>query len=198
MQLIAEQSMWSQRRASHSSASRLFHTPKSSVSGVWAAVFQSLRAHQAESVPGAKYSIGQSVHSATTGFNDRLERGTVDSLWSQTRKHSFKIVCPVFLSILVVTKFGSQAAITSDQSHRLWFRLSWTTDGIHIHSVAVLPVTGSAAGYPLQCGHWYVVTWLYCCRTLLGSPAVPRNERVQSDYTDSWDAWVSNLLKTLS
>lgn len=84
--------MRSSRRAPHTTTSGFFHPPQPSMSCLRAAIVQPLRTHQAKSIPRLEYSACQSLHSATVGRHDDLERCSFDPLWSETGKHSVEIV----------------------------------------------------------------------------------------------------------
>lgn len=76
----AQQSMRSSRRAPHTTTSGFFHPPQPSMSCLRAAIVQPLRTHQAKSIPRLEYSACQSLHSATVGRHDDLERCSFDPL----------------------------------------------------------------------------------------------------------------------
>jgi serine/threonine protein kinase len=63
---LAQQESRSHRRTPHLATPRLIHTPQPPVSRLRAAVLQSLRADQAESIPRTQHSARQSLHGPIT------------------------------------------------------------------------------------------------------------------------------------
>lgn len=163
------------------------------MSRIRAALVQLVRAHQAEPISRSEHPARQSVYGAAVRRDDGSEGSAFDSLWSETGKHSLEVVsCICLCAVPLITLL--KTSITSNQSHRLRFGMSWTTNGLQLHSVEVLPVAWSPSGNDVHCIDRHVVSGLYCCRAISRIAFVPRHQWIQSNYTNCWNAGVSTLV----
>lgn len=80
------------------------------------------------------------------------------------------------------------------QDHRFRFRMRRTTDRVHVHSIAILPISRSLARPTIFRCYRHVVTGLHRGRAVPWSAFIPRIVRVQSSIENNRNAGPATTL----
>ena len=100
------------------------------------------------------------------------------------------LLCNPKRSAIKIVDFGSSCQlgqrVSSSRTIFYPFLTIFLPSDIPIHSIPLLPLPGSAAGYPLRSGHWHVVTRLHTRWNAHRRAAV---FWVKWDWSDEQDRW---------